>query len=436
MAKRHGHRVTDLEGLFLRLEELVLANSAEDAFAIVFPLLIAKLWDERSGRTRRFLIHASAEATYQAVVTLLHEADRAWPGVIEHPVELPLTPAHLAICAEPLIEMALAEASLEILDALFEYLIAKAAKGRKGQYFTPRHVVEFCVRVLDPQPGERIADPACGSGGFLLQAFHHVRERHGLHAAAARQFASAGLWGFDFDARAARVARALLVFSGAEAANIFRLNSLLRPEGPLHSSAVPALTIEAAMVQAGSCPRTGYDVILTNPPFAGEVKESEYICNYHLARGAKKIERDILFVERCVELLSPGGRMAIVLPDNKFSSRSYAHVRTWLLQETRILGAVGLGRHTFLPHTDQKASILFLQKLQKTEVAADRTPHDPKLFFAISERPGKNSRGQPILRAGSTPDQPAWTRLDHDLGEIVVAFQRFLKSEAVTLGAG
>ena len=209
MAKRHGHRVADLEGLFLRLEELVLANSAEDAFAIVFPLIIAKLWDERCGLAPRFLLHPSPETTYQAVMTLLGEADKAWPGVIEQPVELPLTPAHLAICAEPLIGMALAEASLEILDALFEYLIAKAAKGRKGQYFTPRHVVEFCVRVLDPKPGERILDPACGSGGFLLQAFHHVRERHGLPVAAARKFARSGLWGFDFDARAARVARAV-----------------------------------------------------------------------------------------------------------------------------------------------------------------------------------------------------------------------------------
>ena len=429
MAKRHGHRVADLEGLFLRLEELVLANSAEDAFAIVFPLIIAKLWDERCGLAPRFLIYPSSETTYQAVMALLREADKAWPGVIEQPVELPLTPAHLAICAEPLIGMALAEASLEILDALFEYLIAKAAKGRKGQYFTPRHVVEFCVRVLDPKPSERILDPACGSGGFLLQAFHHVRERHGLPVAAARKFARSGLWGFDFDARAARVARALLVFSGAETANIFRLNSLLRTDGKLPPGT--AQTIEQAA--ADHCAAAGYDVILTNPPFAGEVKESEYICSYSLARGAKKIERDILFVERCVELLRPGGRMAIVLPDNKFSSRSYAYVRTWLLQKTRILGAVGLGRHTFLPHTDQKASILFLQKLAVSAAAAP-TPSDPKLFFAISERAGKNSRGQPIVRAGSTPDQPAWMRLDHDLGEIAAAFHRFFQTEAITLG--
>lgn len=431
MAKRHSSGTADLEGLFLRLEELVLANSAEDPFEVVFKLLIAKLWDERSGRECRFKLHGSNEGTHHAIELLLREADTAWPGTVERPLTIPLTPPHLTVCIQPLVQVTLTEASLEVMDALFEYLVAKAAKGAKGQYFTPRHVVEFCVRVIAPKSGETVLDPACGSGGFLFHTLNYVQEQYRLSPEQAKKFASTCLWGFDFDARATRVARALLVFAGATTANIFRLNSLLRPDmtGLFQKTTFagqPNLTIED-INRTKFRHHKGYDIILTNPPFAGEVKESEYINGYDLARYAKKVERDILFVERCVELLKPGGRMAIVLPDNKFSARSYEYVREWLLRRTRVLGAVGLGRHTFLPHTHQKASILFVKKLDR------ELPTDHNIFFAISERAGKDSRGQPVLRSGSTSDQPAWIRLEHDLGDIAVAFQSFFQSESIQL---
>ena len=103
-------------------------------------------------------------------------------------------------------------------------------------------------------------------------------------------------------------------------------------------------------------------MVLTNPPFAGEVLEKQVLDDYELSRGKPRIERDILFVERCIQILRPGGRAAIILPDNKFSVDSVAYLRTWVIQKARVLAVVGLGRHTFLPHTHQKASILFLQK--------------------------------------------------------------------------
>lgn len=434
MAKRHGSGTAELEGLFLRLEELVIANSAEDPFEVIFKLLIAKLWDERSGRESRFKFHDSNEATHHAIESLLREADTAWPGTVERPLTIPLTPAHLVVCVQPLVQVSLTEASLEVMDALFEFLVSKSAKGAKGQYFTPRHVVEFCVRVIAPQPGETILDPACGSGGFLFHAFNYVNEQHGLDSKQSKKFASTSLWGFDFDARATRIARALLVFAGASTANIFRLNSLLKPDmaGLFRRSDL----LEQTNLTIEDINRTrfrrhkGYDVILTNPPFAGEVKETEYINSYKLAHHTNKVERDVLFIERCVELLRPGGRMAIVLPDNKFSARSYQYVREWLLKNTRVLGAVGLGRHTFLPHTHQKASILFVKKSE------EEITRNHNIFFAISERAGKNSRGQPILRQGTALDQSAWNRLDHDLGEIEMAFKDFFRSESIQLGGG
>ena len=97
MAKRHGNQVGNLESLFLRLEELVLANSGEDEFEEVFKLLIAKLWDERSGKATRFTVHHSEEETKAAITSLLLEANSQWPGVLEA-LEPSLTPAHLSVC--------------------------------------------------------------------------------------------------------------------------------------------------------------------------------------------------------------------------------------------------------------------------------------------------------------------------------------------------
>jgi len=434
MAKRHSNKGSDLEALFLRMEELILANSAEDPFEVVFKLLIAKLWDERSGRERRFFARDDDGETTEAVDQLLREADIVWPGVIARPIEVPLTPSHMAVCVGPLARVNLSDASMEVMDALFEFLVAKAAKGAKGQYFTPRHVVEFCVRCLSPQVGELVADPACGSGGFLFHALDYARQTHGLQGQAIVNYAKDNIWGFDFDQRATRVARALLVFAGAGGENVYRVNSLLQPDmgglsplgGAGQAAGEPLLTIED-VCRTRMKKHRGFDVILTNPPFAGEVKEQEILNSYTLGAGAKRVERDVLFIERCVGLLRPGGRMAMVLPDNKFSARSYKDVREWLLKRTRVLAVVGLGRHTFLPHTHQKTSILFLQRRDSD------VPRDHNIFFAISEREGKNSKGQPVLRDGAPDVGPAWTRLDHDLGDIHEAFRNFCDSESPNL---
>jgi type I restriction enzyme M protein len=388
MPRRHAARPRTLEALFLRLEELVLASSGEDEFEEVFKLLIAKLWDERSG-AGLFRGGLRPEEAAQAVGELLGRAAQGWPGVLEEPA-MRLRPGHVAVCVEVMAPLALADASFEALDAFFEFLVARAVKGAKGQFFTPRHVVELCVRLVQPRAGEVVLDPACGSGGFLV----HAWQRGGARSEGA-------LWGLDVDARAARVARALLVLSGASCAGVRQANSLL----------------EAGEEQA--------DVILTNPPFAGDVREPALLAGYELAAKRRRVERDVLFVERCLRWLRPGGRMAMVLPHNKFAARSLGYLRAWLLERARVVGVVGLGRHTFLPHTHQKAAVLLLEK----RGAGPRSP-DPRVFFAISERDGKDARGNLVLRG--EPTLPPWERIDHDFDEILGAFEGFLATEGLS----
>ena len=121
-----------------------------------------------------------------------------------------------------------------------------------------------------------------------------------------------------------------------------------------------------------------FDVILANPPFAGEMKDRKMLVHYDLARPAlkragndkaPKEERDVLFIERILKMLRPGGRAAIVLPQGKFNNSSLAFIREWILKKARLLAVVGLHPNTFKPHTGTKTSVLFIQKYTKQQLS-------------------------------------------------------------------
>src|SRR5207244_5105081 len=137
--------------------------------------------------------------------------------------ELSLTPEHLAVCVGVLARHRISDNNLEVLDSFFEFLVSKSAKGAKGQYFTPRYVVELCVRMLRPTVDETVLDPACGSAGFLIHTLNYVKRSGALRTDAdVRKYCASKIWGFDLDARALRVGRALMVLAGGGSANLIR----------------------------------------------------------------------------------------------------------------------------------------------------------------------------------------------------------------------
>lgn len=435
MPKRHANHVGSLESLFIRLEELVLANSGEDEFEEVFKLIVAKLWDEQAHDGARFRIYDTEIETFNAINILLREAEKGWSGILE-PLSTPmLTPAHLQVCVEALAKHRILDQGLEVMDSFFEFMVSKGAKGSKGQYFTPRHVIELCVRMLKPKKEETILDPACGSGGFLFHALDYVRRNESFSQSESQKYCETKLWGFDMDARAVHVAKALMVLAGDGKANIMRLNSLLTPSldttlfPPMKESNQSVLTVED-VCRTRFRKHKGFDIIMTNPPFAGEVREKHILENYSVARGKLRVERDVLFLERCVQLLKQGGRMAIILPHNKFAAESYGAMREWLVRKTRVLCVVGLGRNTFLPHTHQKTSILFVQKREKpAEIPSE------KMFFAISEQDGKNSKGQFVFKSSFDEDARLWDKVEHDFAQVENNFSQFCQSEKIAMGA-
>ncbi len=417
MAKRHRSQVGNLQSLFMRLEELVLANSGQDEFEEIFKLLIAKLYDEKFNSKSEFSGFTNAEESHKSITGLLRKSENKWPGILLSLPEPKLTPEHLSVCVAELAQHQLATGSLESFDEFFEFLVARAAKGNKGQYFTPRHVVEMCVRLVDPGPNDVIGDPACGSGGFLVHALQHVRHKLGDDEELTRRFAAKRLWGFDLDERAIRIARALMMIAGDGSTNLFQLNSLIteHSQGSLLSDE-GSMTIEDAIrpTLKGKSP---FNVILTNPPFAGEIREQDLLESYDISRGKTRVERDVLFVERCINLLTPGGRMAIVLPHNKLSSSFFSDLRLWVMKRCSMIAVISLGRNIFMPHTQQKTGgVVRRKRLKASELIAE------PVFRAVNERDGKDSRGNHVLRSGSPINGPLWDRLDHDLNEVVEQF--------------
>lgn len=421
-----------MQSLFLRLEELVLASSGEDEFDEIFKLVIAKLWDELSETPGCFAAHGTAAGTFDGVCALLADADRLW-NLLDGDVAPRLSPDHLQVCVSALESHRIAGTGLEVMDSFFEFLVGRAAKGAKGQYFTPRHVIDLCVEMLQPAIHETVLDPCCGSGGFLIHALERARRESPLASLDdLADYCAAKLWGFDIDSRAVRVAKALMIVAGGGSGSFRRLNSLANGAYARRTAEASGVRAQARRVEEACGTNLerdgGFDIVLTNPPFAGEVRERALLDSYELSQEQDAVERDALFVERCVGLLRPGGRMAIVLPDNKFAGESHAPLRRWLMSRARILAVVGLGRNTFLPHTHQKASVLFIQK----HVSSECPPKDYNIFFAVSERDGKNTKGQPVVRPDAPPGASAWDRIDHDFDEIVPRFREFCAAERIS----
>jgi len=172
-----------LKDLILEMEDEVLANAGVDVFEEVFKLIFTKLFDElESGRNKlrhlEFRNYGDTETELkEKIQNLFNHAKRKWEGVFSDDDRINLTPSHLSICVSSLQDVKLFNSNLEVVDDAFEYLINKSSKGEKGQYFTPRFVIDMCVKMLNPQEHETMIDTAAGSCGFPVHTMFHVWEQ-------------------------------------------------------------------------------------------------------------------------------------------------------------------------------------------------------------------------------------------------------------------
>lgn len=446
---------SDLKKIVENMEELVLANAGVDVFTEVFKLIYAKLYDESEAKLIRpdnevhFRKYKDPAKTFSVISGLFKEAIKKWPGTFYEQERINLSPEHLSIVVGELEKARLFGSDLSIVDEAFEHLIPEVAKGKKGQYFTPRHVIAMAVKMLNPKRDEYMIDPASGSGGFLISTMYWVRDTY-LNGKndAMLDYAKEYIWGIDFAEEISKVSRALMLIAGDGRSHMFKLNSLdtreWKGEEPDLLDARSKLQKRLHHFAHGADDEENsktfhyfdFDLLLTNPPFAGEIRDHGILQQYEFGKKkgklANKVERHILFIERTLDMLRPGGRMAIVLPQGVLNNTNMEYVREYLFDKARILAVVGLHGNTFKPHTGTKTSVLFLQKWGGD--AGEPLPDYP-IFMAVSKKAGKDNSGDYVYKkdaAGSyVHDGKGRKVLDHDLDEIAEGFVGFCKKEGL-----
>lgn len=316
-----------------------------------------------------------------------------------------LDEASIAYIVGELQNYCLIDAERDVLSDAFETFIGHALKGGQGQFFTPRNVVHMLVEILDPKTTEMIIDPACGSGGFIIESLRYIwnkvneqGESLGWSHDAIREEeidrANTCIRGIDKDYFLSKIAKSYMAIMGDGKGGIFCEDSLERPEN-WHDKTQQKIHLGE------------FDVVLTNPPFGAKIPVSgeDKLSQFELAHKwkedkdgewvkgklADKEAPQILFIERCYQLLKFGGRMGIVLPDGVYGNESLGYIRKWLLNKGQIIGIIDIPFETFLPNTSTKTSILLFKKLHAEDI-----PSDYPVFMCTAESCGHDRRGNEI----------------------------------------
>lgn len=494
-----------LKDIILEMEDEVLANAGVDVFEEVFKLIFTKLYDEFQSQKDKGVLNyflnqtpkkagrknapdPRGEQDYDAlkaaigniddskframefrnsgqtdselkvkIQNLFNQAKSKWTGVFPDGATFELSDSHLAVCVSSLQDVKLFNSNLLVVDEAFEYLVNKDAKGDKGQYFTPRHVIDMCVQMLNPKRGETMIDTASGSCGFPVHTIFKLTGQLFTNTEISDEDKEHVLkvFGIDFDEKTVRVARTLNLIAGDGETNVLHLNTLdyerwgdktEKDRKWIQTYGKGFDRLEKMRAETGANKTFKFDLLMANPPFAGDIKESRIIHKYELGfneqgKARNKVGRDILFIERNLDFLKPGGRMAIVLPQGRFNNTSDKYIRDYISEHARILAVVGLDGNTFKPHTGTKTSVLFLQKWD-----AKLCPkvEDYPIFFAVSEKSGKDNSGDYVYVKNSNGqeklDRNGHLIVDHDLhnhdGElpdgIAEAFIAWAKSEKLS----
>lgn len=376
----------------------------------------------------------------------------------------------------------------------------------------------MCVRMLNPKADEKMIDTAAGSCGFpvhtIFYVWQNILEAKGLQRshlftleekpAECSDYVQNNVFAIDFDEKAVRVARTLNLIAGDGQTNVMHLNTLdyerwnerVKDENWSDTYSEGWKKLKRMRAEKNSNRDFTFDIVMANPPFAGDVKESRILAKYDLSRsvsleklknapqGAKVVKggpsspealensgetvyqmsdgtfrktklkqasnmnRDVLFVERNIDFLRPGGRMAIVLPQGRFNNSSDKALREYIADRCRILAVVGLHGNVFKPHTGTKTSVLFVQKWD--DVLCPKM-EDYNIFFATMQEPSKDNSGDKIYRNTTDEEGNNVPLLDthghlivkHDLFNhdgltqdgIAEAFAEFAKKEGLSFFA-
>jgi type I restriction enzyme M protein len=228
---------------------------------------------------------------------------------------------------------------------LYEYLLSKlSAAGHNGQFRTPRHIIRLMVDLTAPTPNDTICDPACGTAGFLVAAAEHLRDHHKdtlTRPEVRERFNGPMFHGFDFDSTMLRIASMNLLLHGIEQ---------------------PDIRDQDSLAQTSSSDVGAYSLILANPPFAGSLDYDSTAPT--LLKIVKTQKTELLFLALFLQLLQPGGRAAVIVPDGVLFGSSGAHqkLRELLVERHRLQGVISMPAGVFRPYSGVSTAILLFTR--------------------------------------------------------------------------
>ena len=363
-----------------------------DAFDEVSKILFCKLQDEKKTKVDEFYkfqigTHESSSDVSRRVNNIYKEGKEQDPNVFSENIKLEDDIIYKTV--EHLQSININKTDLDSKGVAFERFMGDFFKGKMGQYFTPRNIVDFCVKMLSIKQNERVIDPACGSGGFLLHAMDLIRKEAEENYDDENDiyfywhdFASKNLFGIEINEQIARVCK---------------MNMIIHDDGHTNVISADSLdNIEKHTKLNSQFKKENFDIILTNPPFGAKVliNEKKYLRDYQLGlnngkeRAAQSTE--VLFIERCFEYLKEGGRMAIVLPDGILTNATLQYVRDFIMDNFKINAIVSIPQTAFSHYgAGVKCSLLFLTK-------STNYKEDYDIFMAQAEYVGYDATGREI----------------------------------------
>ncbi len=443
-------RAKDIKGLLRRCHNRLHGQGAdtdeEDLTMDMVRILLAKAVDEEEpGELPQFYCTPEelgtddgCAAVASRVGRLFDKAKALSPQVFSDGERIAVGPRRIANVVAELEGVRLLSAAGEasdwdVMGLAYEEYTATYSKRRKGQFFTNRLVVDFMVAMCDPDATDIVLDPAGGSGGFLTGVMRYVKRktaRQGTHTAEARQpdGQGASLFMVEIGKRLVKIAKVAMILHGEGHAGMTQGDSL-----------GDVARLDPAIV--GRCGLGTPTLILTNPPFAGvgegrvtgeRLRHFRTGKGWHVVDGVPQPSGDVLiegappemlFLERCIDWLAPGGRLGIVLPKSFLDTQTYYPARHMVFASCRIRAVVNCAKDTFAPFTGVRTCILLLEKRRPGEVARG----DEEIFMAISRKVGQDSEGEPVFKrdAANEPTEA----VDQDLDEILASYRCFVEGK-------
>lgn len=406
----------NLKSVFRTIRNYLAANAVgitrDEVFAQqIINLTFCKIYDERFTKpddTVKFRagIEEENDKVKKRIIDLFDLVKSKYSDVIDSTDEILLDELTLVYAVGELQLFCLIESERDAIADAFETFIGPSLKGGQGQFFTPRNVVKLIVDIVNIDINDKVIDPACGSGGFLIEAIRDVwklvEEKGQAYgwpeveiSSEKQEVAIKNFRGIDKDSFLSKVAKAYMAIIGDGRGGVFCENSL--------DETVNWKNKTRDHIQFGS-----FDVVITNPPFGKKLKidEKSILTTFQLghkwkfSKNNQTFEKSddlhkgqapqILFVERCLELLNEDGRLGFIAPESMFCNPSHRYIIQFIKSIARIKAIISMPEELFQPYTHAKTCAVIIEK--KSTSSMDN--HD--IFMGIAKWCGHDSRGLSI----------------------------------------